>query len=336
MNSRLKATIAACVFVPSLTCAWPIHAYAQSSAEAELVEVRRIWDQAQHNAFTDLIRFKGQWYCAFREGKSHVCDTGKLRVLTSTDTQQWKSVALMPWDGGDVRDAKLSSTSDGRLMLSGAVRFLKPKDGQTHQSAVWLSKDGTTWSSPYPIGDPNLWMWSATWHKDAGYSIGYSVTSKRLIRLYHTRDGQTWDTLADDIFPGGTYANETSLVFAKDDTCYCLLRRDSHTATAQVGIANPPYTQWSWKDLSVKIGGPKMIQLPDGRFVAGVRLYDRRVRTALCWIDPQQGTLRELLAFPSGGDTSYPGLVWHEGILWVSYYASHEGKTNIYLAKVKL
>lgn len=336
MNSPLRATLVTCVFVSIFACVWPIHADAQSSAEAELLEVRRIWDQAKHNAFTDLIRFKGQWYCAFREGKSHVCDTGKLRVLTSTDTEQWKSVALMPWDGGDVRDAKLSVTSDGRLMLSGAVRFLKPKDGQTHQSAAWFSKDGTTWSSPYPIGDPNLWMWSATWHKDAGYSIGYSVASKRFIRLYHSRDGQTWDTLADDIFPGGTYANETSLVFAKDDTCYCLLRRDSHTATAQLGIAKPPYTQWTWKDLGVRIGGPKMIQLPDGRFVAGVRLYDGRVRTALCGIDAQQGTLRELLAFPSGGDTSYPGLVWHEGILWISYYASHEGKTNIYLAKVKL
>jgi hypothetical protein len=26
----------------------------------------------------------------------------------------------------------------------------------------------------------------------------------------------------------------------------------------------------------------------------------------------------------------------HDGLLWVSYYSSHEGKTNIYLAKVEL
>ena len=30
------------------------------------------------------------------------------------------------------------------------------------------------------------------------------------------------------------------------------------------------------------------------------------------------------------------GLVWHAGLLWVSYYSSHEGKTSIYLAKVRL
>jgi len=67
-----------------------------------------------------------------------------------------------------------------------------------------------------------------------------------------------------------------------------------------------------------------------------VRLYDGRTRTSLCWIDPQEGKLSEFLRLPSGGDTSYPGMVLHDGILWVSYYASHEGKTSIYLAKVRI
>ena len=48
------------------------------------------------------------------------------------------------------------------------------------------------------------------------------------------------------------------------------------------------------------------------------------------------GQLKALLNFRSGGDTSYPGLVWYEGLLWVSYYSSHEGKTSIYLAKVRI
>jgi len=34
---------------------------------AELVEVRKIWDQAPHNAFTDLRRFQDRWFCVFRE-----------------------------------------------------------------------------------------------------------------------------------------------------------------------------------------------------------------------------------------------------------------------------
>ena len=79
-----------------------------------------------------------------------------------------------------------------------------------------------------------------------------------------------------------------------------------------------------------------MIELPDGRFVAVVRMYDASVRTSLCWLDPEQGTMTESLRLPSGGDTSCAGLVWYEELLWISYYSSHEGKTSIYLAKVKI
>ncbi len=35
-----------------------------------------------------------------------------------------------------------------------------------------------------------------------------------------------------------------------------------------------------------------------------------------------------------GGDTSYPGLVWHDDRLWISYYSSHEGNARIYLAQL--
>ena len=231
MFDDLKVVGLGCTILLLIGCASCASA---GAVTAKLLEVRRIWDKARHNAFTDLIRFKGRWHCAFREGKGHVCDTGKLRVITSADGQEWASVALMSWEGGDVRDAKLSITADGRLMLSGAVRLIKPVKGQVHQSVSWLSADGKTWSEPNRIGDPNVWMWSATWHKGVGYSIGYSTRGKRFIRLYHTRDGESWEALADDVFPGGTYANETSLVFTPDNTCLCLLRR-GQTAAQEVG-----------------------------------------------------------------------------------------------------
>ena len=86
---------------------------------------------------------------------------------------------------------------------------------------------------------------------------------------------------------------------------------------------------------SLLSGGPNLIRLPDGRLVAVVRLYDGKVRTAVCAVDAEAGKLDELLALPSGGDTSYAGLVWHEGMLWISYYSSHEGRTSIYLAQVR-
>jgi hypothetical protein len=301
------------------------------------VEVRRIWDQSPHNAFTDLIRHENLWYCAFREGEGHVSDDGKLRVIRSADGETWKSVALMKWEGGDIRDAKLSLTSTGLLMLNGAVRFHQSRDGNNHQSLTWLSSDGKKWEGPFacPTG-LGTWRWSATWHDGMGYSIGYSGKDVAGC-LYMTRDGKTWEVLRDSLFPKPeTYPNESSLVFDKNDKAYCLLRRDEGPATALLGLARPPYTEWEWKDLGVRIGGPKHIKLSDGRFFAAVRLYDGQARTSVCLVDPVKGSLTECLKLPSGGDTSYAGMVEHEGNLWISYYSSHEEKTAIYLAKVSI
>ena len=55
------------------------------AAAARVLEVRKIWDRAPHNAFTDLIRFEERWFCVFREGKAHVSPDGALRVITSPD-----------------------------------------------------------------------------------------------------------------------------------------------------------------------------------------------------------------------------------------------------------
>ena len=88
--------------------------------QPKLVEVRRIWDQALHNAFTDLILFDDRWICVFREGRAHVSPDGALRVITSTDGRDWKSTALVTSAKYDLRDAKITVTPKGELMLNGA------------------------------------------------------------------------------------------------------------------------------------------------------------------------------------------------------------------------
>ena len=304
-------------------------------ASPELVDVRKIWDQAPHNAFTDLIRFQDRWLCVFREGQTHVSPDGVLRVIGSSDGQTWTSDARVALAGADLRDAKIARMPDGRLMLSGVAHRPKPAE-IAYQSLSWFSTDGKSWSEPVKVADPDFWLWRVTWHQDRAYGIGYDCTEKqKSTRLYSSADGMSFKTEVKTLFDQG-YPNESSILFLKDGTAICLLRRDEGTATAQLGVAKPPYHQWTWKDLGVRIGGPHLIRLPDGRIVAGGRLYDKAQRTSLLWIDPAAGKATEFLKLPSGGDTSYPGLVWHDGLLWVSYYSSHEKKTSIYLARVKL
>src|SRR6056297_2549468 len=301
--------------------------------EAKILEVQKIWDQAPHNAFTDLVRFQDRWFCVFREGQGHVSPDGALRVITSRDGQQWESAALLTASDADLRDAKITITPSGQLMLSGAGA-LHDRSQHSHQSLVWFSDDGFKWSAATEIGDPNFWLWRTTWHAGRAYSMGYECGPEKSLRLYQSDDGKQFETVVETLLGEG-YPNETAMVFS-DNTAYCLLRRDGSPANGLLGVAQPPFSDWQWHDVGVKIGGPQMIQLADGRFLAAVRLYDKSVRTSLCWIDVETGKLSECLALPSGGDTSYAGMVEHAGEVWVSYYSSHEGKTSIYLARVQI
>ncbi len=293
----------------------------------------KIWDQAPHNAFTDLIRFEDRWFCVFREGKDHNSLDGKLRVITSTDGQKWESAALLATKKGDLRDPKISVTPDGHLMLLG-VEVVQDGPRQRYQSLTWFSRDGRTWSEPHPVGEPDFWLWRVTWYKGTAYGIGYGCGQDQSIRLYTSKDGKKFNTLVGRLFDVG-YPNETSIVF-DGETAHCLVRRDGQPSSALLGVARAPFTKWQWKDLGVRVGGPHLIRLSNGMWIAAVRLYDKRVRTSLCRIDPQAGRLTEFLELPSGGDNSYPGLVEYQKELWVSYYSSHEGKTSIYLVKIPI
>lgn len=302
-----------------------------------LVESQMVWDKAKHNAFTDLLRFKGNWYCVFREGSAHVSPDGALRVLRSVNGKQWESVSVVRSDKYDLRDAKLSVTPDGRLMLNGAGMIADAK--VRYYSMSWFSSDaGVTWDEGRQIGDDGFWLWRAQWHNGHSYSMGYSTSrerNERKLRLYRSRDGATYDTHIDSVeAPAG--CGEDKILFLKDGSALCLLRHETGNKLAQVGTSQPPYKAWTWRDSNLRIGGPNMIELPDGRLLAAVRLYDKPVRTSLCWLNPETAELTEALALPSGGDTSYAGMVLHDGLLWLSYYSSHEGKTNIYMAKVQI
>jgi hypothetical protein len=306
---------------------------AREAPAPELVEARMIWSRAPHNAFTDLIRFKDRWYCVFREGEKHVSPDGAIRILTSADGEVWVPAGLLTSRDADLRDPKLTVTPDQRLMLTAGTAE-RMGAGILHQTYAWFSRQGRDWSESVRIGDENYWLWRVTWHLDHAYGVAYSTNGERSTRLYASKTGNSFTPLVDPLFTRG-YPNEASILFLPDNRALCLLRRDGDEPSAQLGSAVPPYRSWTWKDLGAKIGGPHLIRLPDDRIVAAVRLYDGQIRTSLCWLDPEAGSLAEFLKLPSGGDTSYPGLVFHDGLLWVSYYSSHEGRTGIYLAKVR-
>jgi hypothetical protein len=311
--------------------------------KAELLDVKKIWDQGPHNAFTDLVRWNEQFYCAFREGRGHVSTDGKIRVLHSTDADTWTSTGLIALEGYDLRDAHLSITPDNRLMLLGGIA-LREKDNQSAPtgSFVAFSKDGTDWTRPQIVSEPGRWLWCVTWHKGKAYGVSYSAgKGTPNLELLTSPDGIRYESLVPKLYDAGR-PGEVTLRFDEADICYALVRRDrlgDHPYTAILGTSRGDYTQWQWHDLGPEFnafGGPNLIQLPTGHWLAAGRMHQDGAHTALCYLDMAEHNMTRLLKLPSGGDTSYPGLVWHNNLLYLSYYASHEGKTSIYLAKIRI
>jgi hypothetical protein len=320
-----------------MACLAASHAVAKPPVNAEIIEVTKIWDRAPHCAFTDLVRFQDHWYCAFREGEAHVSPHGKLRVIRSADGKDWTSAGLLEHAEYDLRDACLSETPDGRLMLVGGAQ--KVRNGQHPTgTVVSFSADGATWSAPKLVLPLPQWLWRVTWHEGKAYGMSYGgENGKKHYALQTTTDGLTYEPITIEAPPHGAgWLTEARIRFADDGVAYCLQRRDGKENSALLGVATAPYRSWAWKDLGLYFGGPNFVKIPSGHWIGAGRIIDDAAHTDVTWIDVDHGKLESLVRLPSGGDCSYPGMVWHDGMLWLSYYSSHEGRTSIYLAKVHI
>jgi len=311
----------------------------------QLVSAKKIWDGAPHNAFTDLTRFGDKWFCTFREADGHVRGNGSIRVITSTDGERWESAALLSEEGIDLRDPKLSLTPDGRLMLVLGGSVYENKALKERQPRVTFSKDGRTWTAPQRVLEKGDWLWRVTWHKGGAYGISYCNASKPTstnewtITLVASDDGVAFRPVAALAVPGRP--NEATVRFLTNNDCVALVRREGLAPNpdqdAWIGLSRPPYKEWRWHSAGMQVGGPNFLVLPSGALVASGRQNNAKPATAKTFVGPMTlESVKAELILPSGGDCSYPGMVWHDGLLWVSYYSSHEGNTAIYLAKVRL
>jgi hypothetical protein len=320
----------------------------------QLLSVVKIWDRAAHNAFTDLIRWRDRWYCTFREAEAHVGGDGKLRVLESTDGKAWAPVGLVEEAGIDLRDPHLSVTPDDRLMIvAGGSVYRGGRTLLGRQPRVEFSKDGRTWTRPQRVLSEGDWLWRVTWHDGRAYGVAYNAAARKTpeakeaarstgpvssapadwkLRLVTSEDGVNYSTITHLGVPGDP--NETTLRFLPGGEMMAMVRREGGNTFGWLGTSRAPYRDWRWQETRHRFGGPNFLALPDGNLWGSSRSYPGGARTVVARMTPTSYT--PLLTLPSGGDTSYAGMVWHEGLLWLSYYSSHEGKASIYLARIRL
>lgn len=325
----------------SWACGAFLVAQVMATDSPQVLSVKKIWDAGRHNAFTDLIRHQGTWFCTFREGDDHVGGDGKIRVLGSTDGERWESWALLTEKGVDLRDPKLSITPDNRLMLVLGGSIYEGKTLKGRQPRVAFSKDGRSWSAPQRVLAEGDWLWRVTWHAGKAYGISYvslpaaaGKPAEWAAKLVESTNGIDYRLVKMLDVTGRP--NEGTLRFLENGECIALLRRETQDKAAWIGASRAPYTDWKWQPAGLFVGGPNFIQLSGGDFVAGGRQINVIEKGAKMFLGSMTTTsVKPELILPSGGDCSYPGLVQSDDTLWVSYYSSHEGKTSIYLAKVK-
>ncbi|MDG1872371.1 MAG: sulfatase-like hydrolase/transferase [Mariniblastus sp.] len=309
------------------------------------VEVSRIWNSNPHSAFTDLIHWNKKFYCAFRIGTGHVPgekgEDGRIQIISSTNGKTWSKVATIVESKIDLRDPKLSVTPDGRLMLlmggsnydgnqlidrSTRVAFMNPAD-QEFTSIEKINFD-------HAVASDDDWLWRVTWHKGVGYGVIYQANKSPWgLHLVSTRDGINYDLIKSLSLKGKP--NESTIRFDSSDQMHIVVRNEDARKMGHWGRGNPPYDELNWNPIKKQLGGPNIVQLPDGSWILGTREYGNSLTTVLGHLSTT-GKFKKLLTLPSGGDTSYPGMVVHHGKLWVSYYSGHQGRTAIYLATIQL
>ena len=68
-----------------------MHLWSQEFPQIRILSVHRVFDNGEHNAFTDLCRYNGRYYLTFRscpDGHG-IHPTSSIIILTSTDYKIW-------------------------------------------------------------------------------------------------------------------------------------------------------------------------------------------------------------------------------------------------------
>jgi len=314
--------------------------------------VRRIWADTNHNAFTDLCLFRDELYLTFR-----TCPDGhgisrhaKVRVLKSPDQgKSWKQVTEFRVPHRDTRDPHFLLFNDLLFVVSGT--WLCPEgwdryDINEHLGYASWTTDGSEWHGPKSLeGTYGHYAWRAAAFKGKAYLCGRrkrdfahepgkgeggETTESALLE---SEDGLVWRFRSRF---QTEYGDETAFLF-EDDGSILALARCLQGRNAQICRSKPPYTEWTRTDLGRYVGGPMIVKWGSDILAAGRKTLHGNppVTTLYELVDDQ---LRELVELPSGGDNSYTGFSQiSTDTALISYYSSHETGPHaaIYLATVR-
>ena len=296
------------------------------------LEVRKVFTNGKHNAFTAMRRFKGDLYLAFRAGDSHNSPTADVLVLRSKDGRDWRQIYKLD-AAKDDRDPQMVAT-DQRLFL-----YCPSMNGV--ELTTWLTHtdDGAQWSAPVKIYEPQFILWKPCIHDGVFYSTAHkkdetSGGKGREVHFVKSADGIRWEKIST--IRAGNWESETTLFFDDKHHAIAFLRQKYGSPQAQVLESDPPYAGWKSRAAGVSHFSGHSVHTFKGvtyllsRFTKPGKAYGSMIYTFA------GGKLTPYCELPAGGDCAYLEAVEDGANMLVSYYSTHEGTTDIYLAVVPL
>jgi hypothetical protein len=316
--------------------------------------VRRAFDNGEHNAFTDLIRFHDRLFLTFRtcpDGHG-VFPTSSIIILSSEDGNDWEPAHQFSVAKRDTRDPHFLIFDEKLFVYTGTWYCGDgppvDRDLNEHLGYAASSENGTDWSSPTMLeGTYGHYIWRAAAHDGQVFLCGRR--KREFVRIPAAEDDPIIESALLESDDGlvfryharfqEEFGDETAFLF-RDDGDLLAVSRSGGGRNAQLIRSTPPFTEFARSDLGRYIGGPLL--KPWGEYlIVGGRKTIGAAKTSLYWLI--EGGLQEFAELPSGGDNSYPGFVeLSADRALVSYYSSHErddsGRTitAIYLAELKL
>ena len=173
----MRSVIIAAIFYIAL----PTPSLADLPDVIRVTNVRRVYDDGQHNAFTDLIRFKGRYYLTFRScPDGHmVHPSAKIVILSSSDLTSWEQVFVFHVPKRDTRDPHFLEFKNQLFVYTGtwycgdSSPTSAEYDLNKHLGYAIHSVDGSDWSAPVMLeGTFGHYIWRANTFEDKAYLCG--------------------------------------------------------------------------------------------------------------------------------------------------------------------
>jgi len=294
------------------------------------MEVKCVWWDGYHNAFTDIAKYRDNFYITFRHATEHQRPgKGEIYVIKSKDTEHWELIQKFP-ALPDSRDPKFFLFQD-KL----GIVFFGSSDNPDHSRVfISYSDDGKIFSQLKEIKLSKSWIWRIRNHKGILYATVYKITEPFGTFLFKSENGEDFELVSTIV--DGDLANEADILF-EDEVCYAFVRRENNE-TPVMAISRFPYTKWERYTMNIVVKGPHIFKFSekiycsgrvflrnDGRFFSYVKNeQEKKAVTGVVEFDRKDLILRPVTILPSGGDNSYCGHVIDGDKIYISYYSQHE------------